>query len=166
MYDLENECHKIVQNRLDFRGCRMKDIASFIGVDLGASGGRLLLARWDGTGFRLEELHRFLNGPVSVLGSLYWDVLYLWGEIKKGLSRYCSLYGEPLAGIGVDTWGLDFALIDGKGMLLGNPYHYRDLRTEGMPQLAFQRVSREEIFERTGHPVHANQHHLSAPEHG
>ena len=128
----------------------MKDIARFIGIDLGASGGRVLLGRWDGNGFKLEELHRFLNGPVSVLGHLYWDVLYLWAEIKTGLARYSSLYGEPLAGMGVDTWGVDFALIDEQGRLLGNPCHYRDPRTEGMAQLAFQRMPRKEIFQRTG----------------
>ena len=123
---------------------------NFLAVDLGASSGRLLLARWDGARFELEELHRFENGPVNLHGRLYWDVLRLWTEIKAGLSRFASLSGQPLAALGVDTWGVDFALLDRAGQLLGNPCHYRDSRTDGMVDLAFQRVPRQEIFRETG----------------
>lgn len=123
---------------------------NFLAVDLGASNGRVLLGRWDGTRFHLQVLHRFPNGPVNVLGHLYWDVLRLWTEIKAGLARYAAEFDTPPAGIGVDTWGVDFALLDTAGQLLGNPYHYRDSRTDGVPEQVFQRVPRGWIFQYTG----------------
>src|SRR5258706_7855046 len=117
-------------------------------IDLGASNGRVMLARFDGRRLGLEEVHRFPNGPVRVLGSQHWDVLRLFAEMKHGL----ALAGRPagLDGIGLDTWGLDFALLDRDDRLVGSPFHYRDARTDGVPERAFQRVPREEIFERTG----------------
>jgi rhamnulokinase len=124
--------------------------ANFLAVDLGASGGRVMLGRWDGSRFELEELHRFANGPVEVLGRLHWDHLRLWTEIKAGLAAYAARHEEPLAGIGVDTWGVDYALLDHAGNLLGNPYHYRDAGTNGMLEAAFHLVPREEIYARTG----------------
>ena len=99
---------------------------------------------------RLEEIHRFPNGPVQVLDSLHWDVLRLYGEIIDGLALYRREHGEALDGVGLDTWGVDFALLDAAGNLLGNPHHYRDSRTDGMMELVFGRMSREQIFERTG----------------
>lgn len=127
-----------------------KETINFLAIDLGASSGRVLLGRWDGVRLNVQQLHRFSNEPVEMLGHLYWDVLHLWTEIKKGLARYADQFGSPLASIGVDTWGVDFALLDSAGHLLGNPYHYRDSRTNGMPDLAFQRVPRHEIFKQTG----------------
>jgi rhamnulokinase len=124
--------------------------ADFLAVDLGASGGRVILGRWDGTCFELEELHRFPNGPVEVLGRLHWDHLRLWAEIKAGLARYVQRYGGTPAAIGLDTWGVDYALLDRAGNLLGNPYHYRDSGNNGMLEAAFQRVSRREIYGVTG----------------
>ncbi|MEK7441480.1 MAG: rhamnulokinase family protein [Chloroflexota bacterium] len=121
-----------------------------LSIDLGASSGRVLLARWDGARFVLQELHRFPNGAVNVMGHLQWDVLRLWSEIKDGIARYAAQFNEPLAGIGVDTWGVDFALMDRAGHLLGNPYCYRDSRTDGMMEKVFQRASRAEIFSQTG----------------
>jgi rhamnulokinase len=123
---------------------------NFIAIDLGASNGRVLLGRWDGARFDLHELHRFANGPVNVLGSLHWDVLQLWSEIKTGLARYAQQWNQPLAGIGLDTWGVDYALLDSAGRLLGNPYHYRDARTGGMVERAFELVGRDAIFDATG----------------
>ncbi|MFQ5795817.1 MAG: rhamnulokinase family protein [Candidatus Bipolaricaulia bacterium] len=128
----------------------MNETINFLAVDLGSSNGRVLLSRWDGTRFDLNKLHRFTNGPVNLLGHLHWDALRLWAEIKVGLARYAAQFDSPLAGVGVDTWGVDFALLDATGQLLGNPYHYRDSRTDGMPELAFQRVPRRHIFEQTG----------------
>jgi rhamnulokinase len=122
----------------------------YLAVDLGASAGRVVLGRWDGARFDLEELHRFRNGPVEVLGHLYWDVLYLWQEIKIGLATFREHWGASLAGLGVDTWGVDFALLDRAGRLMGTPYHYRDPRTNGVPEKLFSRVARHEIFEETG----------------
>jgi rhamnulokinase len=110
----------------------------------------VLLARWDGTRFELDVVHRFANGPVDVPGRQYWDVLRLWAEIKDGLARYVSQYGVDAASVGVDTWGVDYGLLDATGQLLGNPVHYRDVRTVGVPEIAFSRVSRAEIFAQTG----------------
>ena len=124
--------------------------ANFIAVDLGASGGRVLLGKFNGERFELEALHRFPNGPVNVLGRLHWDVLGLWQEIKTGLRRYSETYDEPLAGIGVDTWGVDFALLDEAGTLLGHPYHYRDARTDGAVEEVSKEVSQEDLYKRTG----------------
>ncbi len=123
---------------------------NFLAVDIGASNGRVLVGQWDGTKFELQELHRFPNGPVHLLGHMYWDVLGLWSEIKTGLAKYRTRFTEPPISVGIDTWGVDFALLDCQGNLLGNPYHYRDPRTDGMPARAFVRVPAEEIFEKTG----------------
>ena len=101
----------------------MSKTANFIAVDLGASGGRVLVGRWNGEAFGLEELHRFDNGGVNVLGHFYWDALRLWSEIKIGLARYTAKYSEPPAGIGVDTWGVDYALLDQAGKPAGQPAH-------------------------------------------
>lgn len=124
--------------------------ANFIAVDLGASSGRVLWGKWDGGKFDIEVLHRFPNGPVSVLGSLYWDTLRLWDEIKTGLIKYKQATPEPLTSIGLDTWGVDYGLLDEQGKLLGNPYHYRDSACIGMVEEACQIVSREEIYSVTG----------------
>jgi rhamnulokinase len=128
----------------------MKHSTNFLAVDLGASNGRVLLGRWDGSRFELHELHRFANGPVNILDSLHWDVLQLWSEIKTGLARYAQQWNEPLAGIGLDTWGVDYALLDSAGRLLGNPYHYRDARTDGMVERACELAGRDAIFNATG----------------
>jgi len=128
----------------------MSKTTNFCAFDLGAESGRAVIGRFDGDKLALSELHRFPNGPVRVLDSLHWDVLSLFREMRAALLLYVKQYGAELAGIGVDTWGVDFALLDASGTLLGNPYHYRDQRTEGMYEEAFQRVPREEIFERTG----------------
>ncbi|HLE53069.1 MAG TPA: rhamnulokinase family protein [Anaerolineales bacterium] len=128
----------------------MTKMANFLAIDLGASSGRVLLGQWDGSCFRLQEMHRFTNGPVNILGHLHWDVLQLWTEIKAGLARYSAQFDQPVAGIGVDTWGVDFALLDRAGHLIGNPHHYRDSRTDGMPELAVTKVPRDQIYQQTG----------------
>jgi rhamnulokinase len=123
---------------------------NFLAFDLGAESGRAVIGRFDGERLALKEIHRFPNGPVCVFDSLYWDVLRLFNELKHGLAKFISEYGHELTSFGVDTWGVDFALLDKHGILLGNPYHYRDARTAGMLEEAFRRASREEIFEQTG----------------
>ena len=127
----------------------MAEAQSFMAFDLGAESGRGVLGRFDGERIELEELHRFPNGGVRVLDSLHWDVLRLWSEMKNALS-VCARRREDLKGIGIDTWGVDFALIGKDKSLLGFPYHYRDSRTDGMLNKAFARLSREEIFRRSG----------------
>lgn len=124
--------------------------ANFLAIDLGASSGRVILGRWDGKRFDLSELHRFPNGPVQVMGHLHWDVLRLWQEIKAGISLYAAQHKESLVGIGVDSWAVDFALLDSTGRLLGNPYHYRDRRTQGLPEQVDRYISPHEIFAQTG----------------
>ncbi len=125
-------------------------MANFLAVDLGASSGRVLLGVWNGEAFTLQELHRFNNEPVSVLGHMHWDILRLWHEIKTGISAYSKTTSEPLAGISVDTWGVDYGLLDKIGNLLGNPYHYRDHRNDGMLEQAFAKVSKTDIYRQTG----------------
>ena len=125
-------------------------MTNFLAIDLGASSGRVLLGQWDSSCFRLQEMHRFPNGPVNILGHLHWDVLQLWTEIKAGLARYRAQIAQPVAGIGVDTWGVDFALLDRAGHLIGVPYHYRDSRTDGVPELAFTKVPCDQIYQQTG----------------
>jgi rhamnulokinase len=126
----------------------MKQTQNFAAVDLGASSGRVMLARFDGKRLAMEEAHRFQNGPVRVAEHLYWDVLRLFDEIKTGLCK--AGQAAPLSSLGLDTWGVDFALLDRDDQLIGNPFHYRDPHTNGVFEKAFALVSRDEIFERTG----------------
>ncbi len=123
---------------------------NFLAVDLGASSGRVLLGTLTGERFELRELHRFANGPVRVGTHLYWSPLELWRQIQEALSNYAREVKAPLAGIGVDTWGVDFALLDEHGNLLGNPHHYRDPRTDGMIDRVFEHVPKAELYRRTG----------------
>ncbi len=128
----------------------MSHTANFVAADLGASSGRLMVGRWNGNSFLLDELHRFSNTGVSLAGSVYWDALGIWSHLEAGLHRYRSRFDDPPLGIGVDAWGVDYALLDGKGRLIGNPHHYRDARTDGMPALVFDRVPERDIFAETG----------------
>jgi rhamnulokinase len=128
----------------------MNHSAHFVAADLGASSGRLMVGTWNGRIFSLDELHRFPNSGVHIGGSLHWDVSGLWSEIQRGLMLYRERFHDPPAAIGVDAWGVDFALLDATGELLGNPYHYRDSRTDGMPELVFQQIDPLQLFQRTG----------------
>ncbi|NPV86212.1 MAG: rhamnulokinase [Anaerolineae bacterium] len=127
----------------------MKETVHFAAIDLGAESGRVILGTLAEERICLDEIHRFANGPVRLPDGLHWDVLHIWSEIKHGIATLAKS-GKQLAGIGLDTWGVDFALLDAQGILLGNPYHYRDARTNGMLEAAFQRVPRQEIFDQTG----------------
>lgn len=124
-------------------------MTDYLAIDLGAESGRAMLATLDGGRLALDEVHRFPNGPVRLPDGLHWDVLRLWSEIKAGIAAAVKRGANP-AGIGLDTWGVDFALLDRQGALLGNPFHYRDARTDGMPDEAFKRLPRAEIFAQTG----------------
>lgn len=123
---------------------------SYLAFDLGAESGRAVLGEYDGSKLAIRELHRFPNGPVVILGQVHWDVLHLFKELKVGLSLAARESHRQLAGVSCDTWGVDFGLLGKDNTLLGSPYHYRDSRTDGMMEEAFQRVGREEIFQRTG----------------
>ena len=100
------------------------------GVDLGASGGRVIAARVAGDGVELHEVSRFPNEPVLAGGTLHWDILRLYANVVSGLKAASAAF--PLASAGIDSWGCDYGLLDGSGALIGNPVHYRDRRTDGI----------------------------------
>jgi len=119
----------------------------YLAFDFGAQSGRAVLAHLQSGILTTEEIHRFPNEPVEYGGSLHWDVPRLWFEVRNALSR---LNEVELAGIGVDAWGVDYALLGESGELLENPYHYRDRRNDGVMEEVFKKISREEIYQATG----------------
>ncbi len=122
----------------------------YIAVDLGAESGRVMLGSISADQLILEEIHRFSNGPTEEDSSLRWDFDKLLSEIKTGISEAAKAAAGDVAGIGVDSWGVDFGLLDAEGKLIENPYHYRDSRTNGMMEKAFELISKREIYENTG----------------
>lgn len=130
-----------------------KATQKYAAIDLGAESGRVLVGSFDGEKLTLDEAHRFANTSVHVGHAngetLHWDVLRLWSDIQDGLAKAITQHGQ-LSGIGVDTWGVDFGLLDEQDQLIGNPVHYRDVRTDGMMEAAFELVPRREIFASTG----------------
>jgi len=125
-------------------------MGKYIAIDIGAESGRVVVGTLaDGT-ISLEEVHRFNNGPVQVRGHLHWDALRLFDEIKRGLRLVAKKYGTDFVSMGIDTWALDYGLLDAEGELLGNPFAYRDSRTEGTMEQVFERISRRDIFEQSG----------------
>jgi len=128
----------------------MVENANYIAVDLGAESGRVMLGRIAGGRLTLEQVHRFGNGPVQEQGTLRWDFPKLLSEIKTGIGKATQTAGGKVAGIGVDTWGVDFGLLGPGGKLLENPYHYRDSRTNGMMDKAFEIMPKRRVYENTG----------------
>jgi rhamnulokinase len=122
----------------------------YLTVDLGAESGRVILGTLQNGRLALDEIHRFTNGPVRQDDGLHWDVQHLWREIKNGMRIASAQAGPHLSSIGLDTWGVDFGLLDERDQLLADPFHYRDSRTNGMMEKAFAVVSRDEIYRRTG----------------
>ena len=119
-----------------------------LAIDFGASSGRAILGVFDGAKITLEEVHRFSNDPVKIGDTMYWDVLRLFHEIKQGIVKAVQAGGFD--SIGIDTWGVDFGLIDEFGCLLENPVHYRDERTKGLIEECAETVSNEEFYKTTG----------------
>ena len=119
-----------------------------VALDLGAESGRAVVGTFDGDRLAIEDAHRFPNVPVALAGTLHWDFLRLFGEVTNGLRKVAA--AGPVASVGVDTWGVDFGLLDARGRLLANPVHYRDARTEGILDDAFAIVPRPEIYAATG----------------
>ena len=119
----------------------------YLAFDFGAESGRAVLAYLQSGILTTKEVHRFPNEPVEYGGSLHWDVARLWLEVRNALARLGEV---ELAGIGVDAWGVDYALLGESGELLENPYHYRDRRTEGVMEEVVAKVGREKIYEATG----------------
>lgn len=122
----------------------------FLAVDLGASSGRVIAGRFDGTRLDLEEVYRFPNGPVEFEESYRWDIEGLFKEVKTGLGKAGQQFGDRVVSLGVDTWGVDYGLLDNQGDLLDRPYAYRDPRNVGMPERAFAMVPQEEMYAATG----------------
>ncbi|OPZ25881.1 MAG: Rhamnulokinase [Lentisphaerae bacterium ADurb.BinA184] len=121
----------------------------YLAIDLGASSGRAILGHLEGDRLDFEEVHRFPNGGLDVNGRLVWNLLGLFAEIKTGIRKALERQ-VALAGIAVDTWGVDFALIDRDGNLVGHPFHYRDAHTARVFDWVFDQVPREEFYAATG----------------
>ncbi len=122
----------------------------YLAFDLGAESGRAVLGRFDGDKLSLQDVHRFPTGATTVLGTMYWDALRLFDDCKRGLAMASAAHGEEIDGMGIDTWGVDFGLLDDSGRLLANPRHYRDHGNDGMVEQAIERVGRERLFSATG----------------
>lgn len=122
----------------------------FVAVDLGATSGRVMLSRLENGRLSLEQVHRFPNEPVSYNGGLHWNMQGIWQQIRRGLDALGGFHVEHVDSIGVDSWGVDYALIGEGGALLENPYHYRDARTEGMMEAVCGKVGADRIYRETG----------------
>lgn len=122
---------------------------SVVAVDLGASSGRVVLGRVGSGTLELEEVHRFPNEAVALPDALHWDALGLYREVLAGLARVAHVERD-VASVGVDSWAIDYALLDGDGRLLGNPYAYRDPRAARGVEHVHARVAAERLYERTG----------------
>src|SRR5436305_881411 len=110
----------------------MSDSAAYVAVDLGAESGRVMVGTLESGRVKLEQVHRFANVPVATPDGLHWNALRLYSEILEGLRAASEAYGDRIVGVGIDSWAVDYGLIDAGGRLLGNPYHYRDARTDGV----------------------------------
>jgi rhamnulokinase len=121
-----------------------------LAYDFGASSGRAMLGSYDGKTINIEEIHRFSNDPVYLNDTLYWDILRLFHEMKTGLIEARKAGHSDIKSIGIDTWGVDFGLIDEKGRLLENPIHYRDKRTDGLMEEVWEKVGKKNLYDRTG----------------
>lgn len=122
----------------------------YLAVDLGASGGRVLAGKVTQSGIELDELHRFNNGGLRQGRRVVWDLLGLWDQVCEGLAAGAAKYGSAIKSVGVDTWGVDYVLLDNNQDVVGPCFHYRDARTRGAMERAFERLPRTEIFKETG----------------
>jgi rhamnulokinase len=122
----------------------------FLAVDFGAESGRAVVGWIDGGRIRMEEIHRFSNRQVTIEGHLHWDINYLFEELKQSLSLAAKHGHDDIESIGIDTWGVDFALVGKDRRLLGLPFSYRDHRTDGIMEQVFKKMAPEEIYSSTG----------------
>ena len=122
----------------------------YIAADFGAGSGRVIVGTWLAATneIQLEEIHRFENNQKMIDGHLRWDFYALFNELKTGLKKAFAKYGNEIESIGIDTWGVDYGLLDKDGKLISTPVCYRDDRTKGMLELAFQKLPKEEFFQR------------------
>lgn len=128
----------------------MSERKIYLAIDLGAGSGRVLAGEFDGSRIELHELNRFENKPIELPSGWHWNITALYQHILDGLKLAAEKYGDNIRSIGIDTWGVDYGLFDKDGRMLGLPFQYRDKRTEGMPEIAFKKVSKDEIYEGTG----------------
>jgi len=128
----------------------MSQTKTYIAVDLGAESGRVMLGTVSEEKLTLDEIHRFANGPVDLDGTLRWDFDRLAVEVKAGIGKAVKAADSRPVGIGIDTWGVDFGLVDAEGCLIELPYHYRDSRTQGMLEKAFDTMGKRAIYDHTG----------------
>ena len=119
----------------------------YIAADFGAGSGRVIVGTPSAEGIQLEEIHRFENNQKMIDGHLRWDFYALFNELKTGLKKAFAKYGDEIESIGIDTWGVDYGLLDKDGKLISTPVCYRDDRTKGMLELAFQKLPKEEFFQ-------------------
>lgn len=128
----------------------MKNADIVLAVDLGASSGRVIAAELLADRIQLNDIHRFENSPVTFGSRLHWSVHGLWQQIERGISLAANQYGDRIESIGVDTWGVDYVLLDRNLDLVGPAFCYRDARTHGMMQKAFELIPQAEIFAESG----------------
>jgi sugar (pentulose or hexulose) kinase len=128
----------------------MKRGRQYIAVDLGAESGRVMLGTVLGNKLGLKEVYRFSNGPIEEDLSLRWDFDKLFSEVKTGIAKAIKQSNGVISGIGVDSWGVDYGLLDQDGRLIENPYHYRDSRTDRIPEKAFELMDKRDIYENSG----------------
>lgn len=123
-------------------------VRNYLAIDLGASSGRGIIGRFDGSRISLEETHRFQNGPVNVTGRMYWDILGIYSNIRQAIWKAAA--ERELESVGIDTWGVDYGIIGRDGRLLSNPCHYRDSRTDDILQYTDKLMTDDEIYRATG----------------
>lgn len=125
-------------------------MANMLAFDFGAASGRAILGSLEKGKLKIQEVHRFLNEPVKFSGHLQWDILRLCFEIKQGIIKCRQASNSKIDSIAVDTWGVDFGLLDKEGELIENPFHYRDERTNGMVERCLEIIGKDELYSRTG----------------
>lgn len=123
---------------------------SHLAIDIGATSGRAMLGTLRGSTLEIREVHRFPNPPARVGDRIHWDILRLLDEIKTAIGKAAHEAADPLISFGIDTWGLDFGLLDASDQLLANPYHYRDMASRHMEQRVRERIAPQELYRRTG----------------
>jgi len=128
----------------------MPSTSVYLAIDLGATSGRVMAGVFDGDSIQLHEINRFPSSCIEAGGSVRWDAKDIFNQVLKGLKKAQELYGSSICGVGVDTWGVDYGLLDTDGELLGNPFSYRDPRTDGMEARIQKLVPRETIYSETG----------------
>lgn len=123
---------------------------TYLALDLGAESGRAIAGTFDGERLALREAHRFPNTPVRRGGSVHWDLPALFDEVKRGIAGAAKSCKGDFASIGVDTWGVDYGLLDEQGALMGLPHQYRDPRTAGIQDSVVERLGKDFLYEQTG----------------